>query len=129
MMAAPMVILYLLSIGVAWIFGKKKPREALRLLAMTPMRTFAFLRRPWSPSFSVVVGIGLGSATAARRTACSARGDIYSEALSIVESEYVEPLDARCTNAAPCGTEAVVYALHRRHAADARPALELFLSA
>lgn len=26
--AAPMIVLYLVSIGVAWVFGKKKPREA-----------------------------------------------------------------------------------------------------
>ena len=25
--AAPMVVLYILSIGVAWIFGKRKPKE------------------------------------------------------------------------------------------------------
>jgi Sec-independent protein secretion pathway component TatC len=28
MFAAPMLILYVVSIGVAWIFAKKKPREA-----------------------------------------------------------------------------------------------------
>jgi sec-independent protein translocase protein TatC len=28
MFAAPMLVLYILSIGVAWVFGKKRPREA-----------------------------------------------------------------------------------------------------
>jgi len=26
--AAPMIVLYVISIGVAWLFGKKKPAEA-----------------------------------------------------------------------------------------------------
>jgi Sec-independent protein secretion pathway component TatC len=26
MMATPMIVLYIVSIGVAWMFGKKKPK-------------------------------------------------------------------------------------------------------
>ena len=29
MMAGPMLILYAVSIGVAWLFGKSKPKDSL----------------------------------------------------------------------------------------------------
>jgi carboxyl-terminal processing protease len=58
---------------------------------------------------SVAAGVLLGSVTAATQDRGAIRRQIYAEALAVVENEYVEPLDAHCTNAAPCGSEAVVY--------------------
>jgi carboxyl-terminal processing protease len=73
------------------------------------MRAFRVPSAAVVMTLSVAAGIVLGSVTAATQDRGAARRQIYAEALAVIENEYVEPLDAHCTNAAPCGSEAVVY--------------------
>jgi carboxyl-terminal processing protease len=76
---------------------------------MTFMRTSRVPAAAIVAALSVAAGIGLGSVTVETQDRATVRRQIYAEALAVVENEYVEPLDAHCTNAAPCGTEAAVY--------------------
>jgi carboxyl-terminal processing protease len=54
-------------------------------------------------------GVALGTVTVRTEDPVNIRRQVYTEALAVIETEYVEPLDAHCTNGLPCGTEAVVY--------------------
>lgn len=60
-------------------------------------------------ALATAAGVVLGSVTVSTQDRVNVRRQIYTEALAVVENEFVEPLDAHCTNGLPCGAEAVVY--------------------
>jgi carboxyl-terminal processing protease len=58
---------------------------------------------------SVAIGVLLGAANVSTQDRVADRFRIYTQALSEIQHNYVEPLDKLCTTPDVCGTEAIVY--------------------
>jgi carboxyl-terminal processing protease len=73
------------------------------------MRTFRIPPAAVVAVLSVAAGVFLGSVNVKTQDRARVRYQVYAQALAEIENGYVEPVDARCTTAAPCGTEALIY--------------------
>jgi carboxyl-terminal processing protease len=58
---------------------------------------------------SVAAGFALGAVTVETQGRINARYEIYTAALSAIETQYVEPAEKICSTPSICGTEALVY--------------------